>query len=107
MQLLRNAHEFPRSHPEEVYFYLRHKKIEQADLDQIFSESKYWTIAHKNQKRITAVTQFSLSNLFFPAKKALDERWEVVSTQAYGSIFQILTLLLLEKTQIPNTPVFT
>ena len=41
LTILRNAHEFPRSHQEEVYFYLRHKKIEQADLDQIFSESKY------------------------------------------------------------------
>jgi len=48
--LLRNAHEFPRSHPEKVYFYLRHKKIKKANLDQIFSESKFRTIAHKNQK---------------------------------------------------------
>ena len=56
--LLRNAHEFPRSHPEKVSFYLRHKKIKQADLDQIFSESKFWTIAHKNQKRITAATHY-------------------------------------------------
>ena len=41
-----------------VCFYLRHKKIEQADLDQIFSESKFLTIAHKNQKRITAATHY-------------------------------------------------
>ena len=49
-QLLNNAHEFLCSHPEKVYFYLRHKKMKQANLDQIFSETKLRTIAHKNQK---------------------------------------------------------
>jgi hypothetical protein len=48
--LLNNAHEFLRSHPEKVYFYLRHKKMNHANLDQIFSKSKFRTIAHKNQK---------------------------------------------------------
>ena len=37
--LLNNAHKFLRSCPEKVYFYLRHKKMKQANLDQIFSES--------------------------------------------------------------------
>jgi hypothetical protein len=41
---------------EKFYFYLRHKKMKQANLDQIFSESKFWTIAYKNQKWITAAT---------------------------------------------------
>ena len=58
--LLRNAHEFPRSRPEKVCFYLRHKKTKEANLDQIFSESKSGTIAHKNQKRITAATHYEL-----------------------------------------------
>jgi hypothetical protein len=43
---------------EKVYFYLRHNKL-------VFSESKYITIAHKNQKRITAVTQYKLLNIVF------------------------------------------
>jgi hypothetical protein len=48
--LLNNAHKFLHSHPEKVYFYLQHKKMKQENLDQIFSESKFKTIAHKNQK---------------------------------------------------------
>jgi hypothetical protein len=39
-----------------VYFYLRHNKLKKANLDQVFSESRSGTIAHKNKKRITAVT---------------------------------------------------
>ncbi len=42
---------------EKVYFYLRHKNLNEANLDQIFSESRSGTIAYKNQKRITAGTQ--------------------------------------------------
>ena len=56
--LLRNTYEFPRSNLEKVHFYLRHKKLKNANLDQIFSESKIWTIAHKNQKWITAATHW-------------------------------------------------
>jgi hypothetical protein len=48
--LLNNAHKFLRSHPEKVYFHLRHKKMKQANLDKIFSKFKFRTIAHKNQK---------------------------------------------------------
>jgi hypothetical protein len=36
--------------------YLRHTKSNQANLDRVFSESRSGTIAHKNQKIITAVT---------------------------------------------------
>ncbi len=46
---------------EKVYFYLRHKKLNIANLDQIFSESRSGTIAHKNQKRIMAGTQYGKS----------------------------------------------
>ncbi len=37
-------------------FYLRHNFLRRENLEQIFSESRSGTIAHKNQKRITAGT---------------------------------------------------
>jgi hypothetical protein len=43
---------------EKVYFYLRHNKLNKANLDQVFSESRSGTIAQKSKKRITAVTQY-------------------------------------------------
>jgi hypothetical protein len=49
---------------EKVYLYLRHNKLKNANLDLVFSESRSGTIAHKNKKRITAVTQCSVKNLF-------------------------------------------
>jgi hypothetical protein len=38
-------------------FYLQHKNLNEASLEQLFSESRSGTIASKNQKRITAGTQ--------------------------------------------------
>ena len=35
--------------------------MKQADLDQIFSESKFRSIAHKNQKGITAGTHCAVT----------------------------------------------
>jgi hypothetical protein len=46
-----------KKNTEKFYFYLRHTKSNQANLDRVFSESRSGTIAHKNQKIITAVTQ--------------------------------------------------
>jgi hypothetical protein len=42
---------------EKVYFYLRQQLSRNTNLDPIFSESRSGTIANKNIKRITAVTQ--------------------------------------------------
>jgi hypothetical protein len=42
--------------PEKVYFYLRQQHLRKMNLDPIFSESRFGTIAHKNKKRITAGT---------------------------------------------------
>jgi hypothetical protein len=42
---------------EKVYFYLLHNKLKKTNLDRVFSESRSGTIAHKNKKKITAVTQ--------------------------------------------------
>ncbi len=42
---------------EKVYFYLRHKNCNIANLAPIFSDARSGTIANKNQKRITAGTQ--------------------------------------------------
>jgi hypothetical protein len=36
---------------------------------------------HSNSLRVGVKSKFLLSNLFFPAKKALDERWEVVNVE--------------------------
>jgi len=59
---------------EKVNFYLRHKKLNIANLDQVFSESRSGTIAHKNQKRITAGTQYILSSSI-TKKKSLVARY--------------------------------
>jgi hypothetical protein len=45
---------------EKGYFYLLHDKLKKANLDQVFSKSRSGTIAHKNKKRITAVTQLEV-----------------------------------------------
>ncbi len=39
-------------------FYLRHKNSNEANLEQLFSNSRSGTITSKNQKRITAGTHF-------------------------------------------------
>jgi hypothetical protein len=41
---------------EKVYFYLRQQLLSKTNLDPIFSESRFGTIAHKKKKRITAGT---------------------------------------------------
>jgi hypothetical protein len=41
---------------EKVYFYLRHNKLKITNLNRVFSEYRSGTIAHKHEKRITAVT---------------------------------------------------
>jgi hypothetical protein len=41
---------------EKVYFYLWQQLLRKTNLDPIFSESRFGTIAHKNKKRITAGT---------------------------------------------------
>ncbi len=41
-----------------VCFYLRQQLLRKINLDPIFSESRFGTIAHKNKKRITAGTQY-------------------------------------------------
>ncbi len=47
-----------KKNTEKFYFYLRHNKSNQANLDQVFSESRSGTIAHKNQKKITAGSHY-------------------------------------------------
>jgi hypothetical protein len=47
-----------RKHRKKNYFYLRHNKLKKANLDRAFGESRSGMIAHKNQKRITAGTQW-------------------------------------------------
>jgi hypothetical protein len=42
---------------EKFYFYLRQQLLRKMNLDPIFSESIFGTIANKNKKRITAGTQ--------------------------------------------------
>jgi hypothetical protein len=37
---------------EKVYFYLQHNKLKKTNLDQVFSESRSGTIAHKNKKEL-------------------------------------------------------
>jgi hypothetical protein len=46
---------------EKVYFYFWHNKLKKANLDQVFSKSRSGTIAHKNKKRITAVTHLLIA----------------------------------------------
>jgi hypothetical protein len=41
---------------EKAYFYLRQQLLRKTNLDPIFSKSRFGTIAHKSQKRITAGT---------------------------------------------------
>jgi hypothetical protein len=45
---------------EKVYFYLRHKNCNIANLAPIFRDARSGTIANKNQQRITAGTHFSI-----------------------------------------------
>jgi hypothetical protein len=47
-----------KKNTEKFYFYLRHNKSNQANLDRVFSESRSGTIAHKNQKKIMAGSQY-------------------------------------------------
>ncbi len=49
---------------EKVYFYLRHKNCNIANLAPIFSDARSGTIANKNQKRITAGTQWNHDFIF-------------------------------------------
>jgi hypothetical protein len=44
---------------EKVYFYLRQLLLRKTNLDPIFSESRFGTIAHKNKKRAMAGTQYA------------------------------------------------
>ena len=53
-------------------FYLRHKYSKEANLEQLFSESRSGTIASKNQKRITAGTHYQVK--MADNKKALGTR---------------------------------
>jgi hypothetical protein len=53
---------------EKVYFYLGHNKLKKANLDQVFS-SRSGTIAHKNKKRITAVTHPTTPFIFILSPK--------------------------------------
>jgi hypothetical protein len=62
---------FRKKKAEKVYFYLRHNKLKKANLDRVFSESRSGTIAHKNKKRITAVTHCPLRQL-----KATQKRYK-------------------------------
>ncbi len=48
---------------EKLYFYLRHNKSNQANLDRVFSEFRSGTIAHKNKKTITADTQWVVAEI--------------------------------------------
>jgi hypothetical protein len=66
---------------EKVYFYFRQQLLRKTNLDPIFSESRFGTIAHKNKRRIMAGTQYSGRNghkkilvgvtTFFPNEKRI------------------------------------
>jgi hypothetical protein len=41
-----------------ICYYLGHNKLKKANLDQVLSESRSGKMAHKNKKRISAVTHY-------------------------------------------------
>ncbi len=51
-----------KKNTEKFYFYLRHNKLNQANLDQVFSKSRSGTIAHKNQKKLRQAANRLLQN---------------------------------------------
>ncbi len=49
-----------KKNTEKFYFYLRHNKSNQANLDRVISESRSGTITHKNQKKLRQAANTSL-----------------------------------------------
>jgi hypothetical protein len=68
---------------EKVYFYLRHKKLKNANLDQVLNKSRSGTIAHKNKKRITAVTQSEVSFVLPSLVAPLSWQVDSIVSQTY------------------------
>jgi len=64
-----------KGNTEKFYFYLRHNKLKKANLDRAFGESRSGMIAHKNQKRITAGTQYKCKVSYYEISSAKGETY--------------------------------
>jgi hypothetical protein len=63
---------------EKVNFYLRQQLLRKTNLDPIFSESIFGTIAHKNKKRITAGTQWFRGLLYGTDLNSLNSCCDII-----------------------------